>query len=171
MIFPIARFLMAELKKRNLGSFGEYSKWYGGEIHAPRRLEIGKYVYIGPGFTAHAFGGIVIGDGTVIGPNLTIHTRNHRFEDAEYIPYDGEYILKGVEIGKGTWIGDSVILLPGANIGNGAVIGAGAVVSGRIPEYSVIAGNPAKVIRDRRDVERATRLIMEEAYYMRSKRK
>ncbi|OOE73670.1 CatB-related O-acetyltransferase [Salinivibrio sp. ML290] len=54
-----------------------------------------------------------------------------------------------VTIGNGVWIGDSVIILPGANVGNGAVIGAGSVVTKSIPPFSIAVGNPARVIKYR----------------------
>jgi virginiamycin A acetyltransferase len=54
-----------------------------------------------------------------------------------------------VNVGSDVWIGDSVILLPGARIGNGAVIGAGSVVVSEIPSYAVAAGVPARVIKKR----------------------
>jgi acetyltransferase-like isoleucine patch superfamily enzyme len=161
--------LRAKRQEKFVAKFGVGSKWYGGDLHCSSEISIGDFVYIGPDFIAHAFGGINVGDGTVIGPRLTIHTRNHNFENAQSIPYDGEYALRGVKIGKGVWIGDSVILLPGACIGDGAVIGAGSVVSGFIPDYSIAAGNPAVVIRERKDKTAAERLVLTEAYYLKNK--
>lgn len=54
-----------------------------------------------------------------------------------------------VKIGNGVWIGDSVIILSGVSVGNGAVIGAGSVVTKSVPEFAVVAGNPAKIIKYR----------------------
>ena len=54
-----------------------------------------------------------------------------------------------VEIKSASWLGDSVIILPGASIGYGAVIGAGSVVTKAIPDFAVAVGNPAKVIKYR----------------------
>ena len=54
-----------------------------------------------------------------------------------------------VRIGNAVWIGDSVIVLPGVNIGDGAVIGAGSVVTKDIPPFSIAVGNPCKVIKYR----------------------
>lgn len=61
-------------------------------------------------------------------------------------------------IGNDVWIGTGATVLPGAEIGNGVIIGAGAVVSGRVPSYSVVAGNPARVLRFRFDAETIARL-------------
>ncbi|PUE49067.1 hypothetical protein B9Z47_06070 [Limnohabitans sp. 2KL-1] len=158
--------LKSVLQRRFVGSFGRFSKWYGGNIHSAHLMHVGEYVYIGPGFTAHAFGGINIEDGVIIGPRLTIHTRNHRFEHAMSVPYDADYTLKKVRIGRGTWIGDSVIILPGANIGQGCIIGAGSVVSGNIADFSIAVGNPAKVIRLRRDIDNTIIYLNEGRFYL-----
>ena len=59
-------------------------------------------------------------------------------------------VLKGeTKIGNNVWIGDSVIILPGVQIGDGAVIGAGSIVTKNIPPFAVAVGNPAKVIKFR----------------------
>ncbi|WP_136441132.1 CatB-related O-acetyltransferase [Pacificoceanicola onchidii] len=52
-------------------------------------------------------------------------------------------------IGNDVWLGYGALVLPGAQIGNGVIVGAGAVVRGKIPDYAVVAGNPAQVIRQR----------------------
>lgn len=54
-------------------------------------------------------------------------------------------------IGNDVWIGERAILLAGIKIGNGVIIGAGSVVTKNVPDYSVVAGNPAKVVRFRND--------------------
>jgi maltose O-acetyltransferase len=58
---------------------------------------------------------------------------------------------KTVVIGDDVWIGSRALLLAGANIGRGAIIGAGAVVAKDVPEWAVVVGNPARVIRLRKD--------------------
>jgi len=61
-------------------------------------------------------------------------------------------------IGHDVWIGQGARILPGAQIGDGCVIGAGAVVGGRIPPYSVVAGNPGRILRARFDDRIVARL-------------
>ena len=64
-----------------------------------------------------------------------------------------------VEIGHDVWIGDNVVVLPGRNIGTGAVIGAGAVVTADVPAYSIIVGNPGRVVKYRFSDEIISRLL------------
>ena len=85
-----------------------------------------------------------------MGEDVTIITRNHRFDRTD-IPMmeQGFCEEKPVFIGDDVWIGDKVLILPGVKIGTGCIIAAGAVVTKDIPDYSVAAGVPAKVIKQR----------------------
>jgi len=65
----------------------------------------------------------------------------------------------GVEIGHDVWIGHGAIVLPGRKIGSGAVVGAGSIVTHDVPEYTIVAGNPARQIRHRFPEPIATRLL------------
>lgn len=94
--------------------------------------------------------GVVIGNFVLMGPNVVIHTTNHEYLNKnEKIMEQGYRKAKQVFIYDDVWIGENVIILPGVNIGQGAVIGAGSVVTKNVEEYSVVAGNPAKVIKYR----------------------
>lgn len=92
-----------------------------------------------------------IGDNVMMGPYCFICTRNHRFNDVS-IPMNkqGFSDFEAVTIGDDVWIGQNVIILPGVSIGNGSIVGAGAVVSKSFPPYSIIGGNPAKLIHSRK---------------------
>ncbi|MCD6461281.1 MAG: acyltransferase [Thermoplasmata archaeon] len=97
----------------------------------------------------NAAGGVEIGNNVLIGPRVIIHSANHRFADRETpIRYQGhEY--RRVVIEDDVWIGGGAIILPGVRIGKGAVVGAGAVVTKDVPPFSVVAGVPARVIKER----------------------
>lgn len=100
---------------------------------------------------------IRIGNDVMFGPEVTVRGGNHRFDlvgvptrqvtDAMKRPEDDQ----GVVIEDDVWIGARAIILQGVTIGRGSVIGAGSVVTRSIPPYSVAAGNPARVIRQRFD--------------------
>lgn len=109
-------------------------------------------IYIGPNANLYLRAELRIGNGTIIGPNLTVHTANHQYE-GDAVPYDDVYIGKSVVIEENVWIGANVTLLPGIRIGRGAIIGACSVITKDIPEFAVAAGNPAKVIKFR-DIDR-----------------
>ena len=61
-------------------------------------------------------------------------------------------------IGNDVWIGYDALIMPGVNVGNGAIIAARSVVTGDVPAYAIVGGNPAKVIRYRFDDDTITRL-------------
>ena len=88
---------------------------------------------------------ITFGDNVMAGPNVTFTTATH--------PTDPTLRLKGVEyaapitVGNNVWFGSNIVVLPGVNIGDGAVIGAGSVVTKNVPAYTVVVGNPAKVLK------------------------
>ena len=115
------------------------------------KLTIGKNV----GIAANAFismrGPIEIGDDTIFGPNVAIHAENHNFDKIDTPIRMQGATRKGVKIGKDCWIGSGVIILDGVTIGDGSIIAAGAVVNKDIPEYSIAAGVPAKVIKSRKE--------------------
>lgn len=94
---------------------------------------------------------IVIGENTLIGPDVKIYTAVHALDGAErfWLEPDGTAAIKTqakrVTIGSFTWIGGGSIILPGVAIGDNAVIGAGSVVTESIPDNAVACGNPCKV--------------------------
>ena len=87
----------------------------------------------------------------MMGPDVVIMTNSHNFERID-IPMNiqGSAVPKKVVIGNDVWIGTRAIILPGTTIGNGAIIGAGAVVTKDVPEYGIVGGVPAKLIRNRK---------------------
>jgi len=109
---------------------------------------LGQNVGIGSFSFFGAAGGIVVGDDTIFGNFVSIHSENHNFADPS-IPIRSQGVTRiGVLIGSGCWIGAKVTILDGANIGNGTVVAAGAVVlAGTYPDHSVLAGVPARVIK------------------------
>jgi acetyltransferase-like isoleucine patch superfamily enzyme len=120
--------------------------WLNGD-----RIEMDDGVGFNYGCYVNGFGGLVIGEGTLIGPYTMIHTANHRFDDVTRpIVEQGWEDTSPVHIGAGCWVGMGACILPGVRIGEGAVVGAGSVVTGDLDAYCVAAGNPARAFRSRR---------------------
>lgn len=113
------------------------------------RAKIGNYS--GIGFNAQIRGACVIGDYVMMGPNCTIFAKNHEFSDVKKpIKFQGYQEEKPVIIGDDVWIGENVSILPGVKIGSHSIIGACAVVTKDVPEYAIVAGNPAVVKKFRK---------------------
>ena len=136
--------------KKKLNKIGENCDLHlRTTIFYPERVSIGSNVYIGPNAEINGLGEIVIKSGVIIGPNLVIHSANHRFRNSTTIPYDEYFDFKKVTVEENVWIGGNVIITPGTQIGEGCIIGAGCVVSGKIPPLSIVVGNPCKIINTR----------------------
>ena len=95
-------------------------------------------------------GSVTIGKNVMMGPDCLILTKNHAFDSTD-IPMNMQGYKEDspVAIGNDVWIGQRVIILPGLRIGDGAIIGAGSVVTKNVEDYTIVAGNPARVIRKR----------------------
>jgi acetyltransferase-like isoleucine patch superfamily enzyme len=112
-------------------------------------LKIGNNVGLG----THGFwgcsGGIVVGNDTIFGNYVSLHSENHNYADLT-IPIRLQGVNhKGIKIGSNCWIGAKVTILDGAIIGNGCIVAAGAVVRGEFPDNSIIGGVPAKILKTR----------------------
>ena len=114
-------------------------------------IKIGKRCNFGDFNHITASNSIVIGDDVLTGRWVTITDNNHGTITQEHLlipPLKRPIVSKGpVEIGNRVWIGDKATILPGVKIGEGAVVAANAVVTKDVPAYSMVAGNPAKVIK------------------------
>lgn len=107
--------------------------------------------YSGIGINARINGTCTIGDYVMMGTDVVVITRNHAFERTD-IPmmHQGFEQERPVVIGNDVWIGDRAIILAGVHVGDGAIIAAGAVVTHDVPPYSIVAGVPARVIKERK---------------------
>lgn len=90
---------------------------------------------------------ISVGDRTLVGPNCSFYSGTHPLDPSIRNGTRGPESGKPIHIGADCWLGGNVTVLPGVNIGNGATVGAGSVVTKDVPPFTVVAGNPARVIR------------------------
>jgi lipopolysaccharide O-acetyltransferase len=109
-------------------------------------IRIGDNVGIRPYCTLSAAESIVIEDYVAMGSFTTVVDSDHTFVRGEPSPMRGPLVTSPVRIGRGTWIGERVAILRGADIGTRCIIGANSVVRGRIPDNSIAVGAPARVV-------------------------
>jgi acetyltransferase-like isoleucine patch superfamily enzyme len=110
-------------------------------------LRVGDRCVIGRGSHIVAHHLIEIGDDVYTGPYVYITDQNHRYEDID-TPIGRQWpVNSAVRIGAGSWLGTGAVILPGAMIGRNVVVAAGSVVRGTVPDNCVVAGVPAKIVR------------------------
>jgi len=136
------RQMMAELTASEIDeSFGIFPPFY---TDCGKNIKIGKRVFINAGCQFQDQGGIEIGDDVLIGPQTIVATLNHDPNPEKR----GGMIPKPVKVGNKVWLGARVTICPGVTIGEGAIVGAGAVVTKDVPPRTVVAGVPAKIIKE-----------------------
>lgn len=113
-------------------------------------IEVGDYFSINSGALIDGRGGIKIGSGVMIGPHTVIVSSSHQTNDFRKPMTSLDHIMEPVTISDDVWIGANAFIRGGVEIGRGAIIGAGSVVLRNVPEFMVAAGNPAKIVKDRR---------------------
>lgn len=104
-------------------------------------VRIGSGVIIMPGCLMMAAGGITIDDDAQIAANVQLISNNHDLDNRMVIT------CKPVHICRRAWIGAGASILPGVTIGENSVVGAGSVVTKDVPADTIVAGNPARIIR------------------------
>lgn len=144
--------------------FNMYTGNKGENINIERKAIVSSKIKLGNnsgiGVNARVQGPTTIGKDVMMAPEVLIYTVNHKTDRTD-VPMNkqGATPPKEVVIGNDVWIGTRVIILPGVTIGNGSIIAAGAVVTKDVPPYSVVGGNPAKVIKSRIDVDSRSKTI------------
>jgi len=116
-------------------------------------IRLGRHCYVAPFAILYGHGGLTMGDEACIGAHSVVIPANHVCTRPDLpVRWQGETRL-GITIGEDVWIGAGVQILDGVTIGNGAIVGAGSVVTSSIPEFAIVAGVPAKIIKWRRPPE------------------
>lgn len=110
-------------------------------------IEIGNYSELGSNCIIQS--NTVIGDYVIMGPNVKIYTKNHGYKDITTPMALQKVTNEIVKIGNDVWLGANVVITPGVTIGNHVIVAAGAVVTKDFPDYAIIGGVPAKIIKYR----------------------
>ena len=111
-----------------------------------RHIRIGSHAFINYNVSIMDRGTVTIGDHVLLAPNVVITTSNHPFDPRlrrESLGY-----ASPVTIGNDVWIGANAVILPGVTLGNNVIVAAGAVVTRDVPDNTLVAGVPARPIRD-----------------------
>ncbi|KAM0236590.1 hypothetical protein ACHAP5_009357 [Fusarium lateritium] len=110
-------------------------------------ITIGHHVVIGRNCTINDVCEVKIGDNCVIGPNVSIFTAGLPIDPKKRQGGQGPQVGKPITIEQDCWIGGGAIILPGRIIGKGSTVGAGSIVTKDVPPFTIVAGNPARVLR------------------------
>lgn len=117
--------------------------------------ELGESLKIGNnvGFAQNCFiemrGNISIGDNCIFASDVSINSENHNYSQRSQLIRRQGATRRGIRIGEDCWVGTKAVILDGVTIGKGCVIAAGAVVNRDVPEYSVVGGVPARILKIR----------------------
>jgi acetyltransferase-like isoleucine patch superfamily enzyme len=114
-------------------------------------IRVGDHVAVRPYCTISAAESVTIEDGVVISAFTTIIDSDHTFAAGRPNVMHNPLVSTPVRVGEGTWIGERVAVLRGADIGRCCMIGANSVVRGEIPDYSIAVGAPARVVGSTRE--------------------
>ena len=150
--YPFFNFLKASFLRLRGAKIGRGVVFYPGVwICTGENLNIGEDVDIALGvlITTSKSAGVTIGDRTLIGYRTQIISGNHVIPQKRKRIFEAGHEGKSVSIGNDVWIGANCLILPGVTIGEGAVVGGGSVMTKSVEPFTIVAGNPAKIIRTR----------------------
>ena len=127
---------------------------FSGITPTSKKLVFGNNVQLNDYVHIVAMDSVRIGDNVLMASHIFISDNSHgsyKGDDNDtnpnIPPIQREYATAPVSIGDNTWIGEGVIIMTGVNIGKGCVIGAHSIVNKSIPDYSIVAGSPAKIVK------------------------
>jgi acetyltransferase-like isoleucine patch superfamily enzyme len=131
------------------------------------RLVLGKKVAVANTLFNVSSGSIWIGDYTIFGQNVMVLTGRHLFKNGERAGIEHVKVTESwgggevevptegfdIHIGEGCWVASGAIVSEGVTIGRGAIVAAGSVVTKNVPDFAIVAGTPAKIIGDTRQLK------------------
>jgi len=143
-ISPEAAIVNSQSHGLHLGDDG----YVGAHAYITGAVSLGRHCSVNPFVTLRD--NVQGGDDVRIGAYASLLGMNHGFADASVPVRCQPCTSKGIRLGNDVWIGSHAIILDGATIGSHTIIGAGAVVTKDVPDYAIVAGNPARIIRMRK---------------------
>lgn len=146
--FPSRHIRLFLLRRKGAVIEKNVSIWRGVEIRYPKGLHIGEGSAIGPGVTLDARRGLYIGKNVTIAKDAIVWTLHHDMNSIDFHTIGAKTVIEDY-----AWICSRSILLPGVHIGMAAVIASGAVLSKNAEDYSIMGGVPAKKIGERKMVD------------------
>lgn len=162
-------FFLARVRSLMYGlQLGNWQKhvyiWPHCRFESLRNTVFGKYVFVNHHALFSTPMGMQVGSYVMIGPNCSFLGVDHDFGEWKKPMLFQKVLMKEIVIEDDVWIGANVTVLGGVRIGRGAVVGAGAVVTKDVPNYAIVGGVPAKLIRYRFDegtMKKAKRLKLD----------
>lgn len=122
----------------------------GARFNGIDKITAGNGVMIGIDNFFQASAGLTIGDHSLFGPGVKVWTINHLFKSLDQPILEQGFVYKSVSIGSHVWVGSNTFIMPGVEIPDGCIISAGSIVGvKKYQPYSILAGNPARVIGSR----------------------
>jgi len=151
LFFKPFRIWFQKIKIKNIGNNSEIRPYC--TIIGTDNVIIGKNVIIPNGTTLGCLPGnknsiIYIEDDVLLGPNVAIYSSTHNFTDTSKPIKDQGYNIAITRLKSGCWIGINSVILPGVTIGKNSVVAANSVVNKDVPDFAIVAGAPAKIIRN-----------------------
>jgi acetyltransferase-like isoleucine patch superfamily enzyme len=140
-------------QKRKIGNIGANSEIRPYcTIIGTQNIVIGKNVIIPNGTTLGNLPGdpksmIYIEDDVLLGPNVAIYSSTHNFQNTSIPIKDQGFKVGETRLKKGCWIGINSVILPGVTIGQNSVVAANSVVNKDVPDFAVVGGAPAKILK------------------------
>lgn len=107
-------------------------------------IRVGRNVFVNQNCTFYDLGGLDIADDVMIGPNVSIITSGHPIEPSQRRAF---LVARPIVIERNVWIAAGAIIVGGVTVGENSVVAAGSVVTKDVPRNTLVAGNPARVIR------------------------
>lgn len=117
----------------------------GVEVWYPRNLTMDEYACLGPGAICYCMAPVTLGAYALVSQRAHLCAGTHDIDDARF-----QLKTLPISIAANAWVAAEAFVGPGSELGEGAVLGARAVLFGRLPPWTVAAGNPARVRRERR---------------------